>query len=326
MGRHAHPLLTNKRRSPQKGATNSMSARPQRSAVLSSGTAAGGVNARPNPRSAHQARRQRQRARLHRRFESAIAGLPQVTVATPWRSLPLPGATAWHASKLISLAWLVCAVFAITYVQSDLRWFVFRDSVQINGASYVSVDELYAASGVESWNIFWLHPQHIRQRLLTTPHIADAAVAITLPNQVTITVQEEEPVALWVTNEGVLWLMPDGVALPMRNDRFSSLPQIVDPEREAQDVTQAEQPAIDPEILASALVLLQKLPGLPQLRFNQDYGLNFNLPGSSTWVYWGDGANLEAKFANLDAAQQLIQSGEATPQIIDVRYERAYIR
>jgi hypothetical protein len=79
-------------------------------------------------------------------------------------------------------------------------------------------------------------------------------------------------------------------------------------------------------VLASALALMQKLPDIPQLRYNGDYGLNFNLPNSLTWVYWGDGQNLDAKFTNLAAAQALIQEGQVTPVLIDVRYERPYIR
>jgi hypothetical protein len=112
----------------------------------------------------------------------------------------------------------------------------------------------------------------------------------------------------------------------VQNQQFAALPQIIDPEREAQAVTQSTRPAMDTDVLASALALLQKLPAIPQLRFNGEYGLNFNLPNSLTWVYWGDGHNLETKFTNLAAAQALIQQGQVSPEIIDVRYERPYIR
>jgi cell division protein FtsQ len=83
---------------------------------------------------------------------------------------------------------------------------------------------------------------------------------------------------------------------------------------------------IDRTVLQSALTLLEKFPELTQLRFNRDYGLNFNLPGAATWVYWGDGEKMETKFANLMAVQKLIAAGKENPQLIDVRFDRPYIR
>jgi long-subunit fatty acid transport protein len=79
-------------------------------------------------------------------------------------------------------------------------------------------------------------------------------------------------------------------------------------------------------VLQSALALARQFPALAQLRFNHDFGLNFNLPGSAAWVYWGDGQQMSKKFANLAAVQQLISSGRENPQLIDVRYAQPYIR
>jgi cell division protein FtsQ len=274
-----------------------------------------------------RARRKRQLARTVRRFEAVLTRLPSLALPTQIGGTFRPiGATVWRTSKLVSLILLVGVVAALGYLQSDLSWFVYRETVQIHGATYFSPDEIYQASDVDSWNIFWLQPQAVRERLLALPHIRGASVSVTLPNQVAITVQEEQPVALWVTNEATLWLMPDGAALSGQDGRFAALPQIVDPDREAQAVTQPDRLAMDPAVLAAALTLIKQVPGIPQVRFNRDYGLNFNLPNSSTWVYWGDGQNLETKFANLAAAQQLIAGGQVDPEIIDVRYERPYIR
>jgi hypothetical protein len=268
-------------------------------------------------------RRKRQRARLVRRLSLALARLPKMAWLRP---KGVRGAAApWGAGTLIGLVLLALAVGVVGYTQSALRWFVYRETVQIQGLTYLDDEEIYTASGVDSWNIFWLRPDQIRERLLALPLVKAASVDLALPNRVIIQVSEEEPVALWVTNDGGLWLMPDGTALPMHDDRFSALPQLVDPNREAQDVTRPDQPAIDPVVLAGALALWTQGPEIAQLRFNRDYGLNFNLPGTTTWVYWGDGRDLEAKFDHLAAVEQLIEQGEATAQIVDVRFERPYI-
>jgi cell division septal protein FtsQ len=221
---------------------------------------------------------------------------------------------------------LIFVVGSLVHLHGDLGWFVYREHVTIGGVTYLQADALYQASGVESWNIFWLSSRQIRDRLLALPQVQATSVEIRLPNQVSIYVQEQQPVALWVTNAETLWLMANGAALPMHGQRYAALPQIVDPQQDAQAVSMAPQPAMEQTILNAALALLQKRPEIEQLRFNRDYGLNFNLPNTLTWVYWGDGRDLEVKFAHLDAALALIQSGQAKPQVIDVRYERPYIR
>jgi hypothetical protein len=278
------------------------------------------------PSATHQGRRKRQRARIVRRFGFVLGRLPRLLVRRSFgRALRSVGALSGRTSLVIVLLLVAVVGGTVAYVHTAPQWFVYRETVQINGVTYLNPDELYAASGVDSWNIFWLRPADIRQRLLEVPFVKEATVTVTLPNQVAIRVVEEEPVALWVTNDGILWLMADGAALPMHDDRFSTLPQLIDPNREAQDVTRPGQLAIDPSVLAGAQALWQGGKEIPQLRFNRDYGLNFNLAGSSTWVYWGDGRNLAAKFNHLAAVEQLIDQGKATPQIVDVRFERPYI-
>jgi hypothetical protein len=278
------------------------------------------------PSATHQGRRKRQRARIVRRFGFVLSRLPKLILRRPLgRAWAGVRGTSWRTGVVIGLALVILLGGAVGYVHTAPQWFVYRETVQINGVTYLNPDELYAASEVDSWNVFWLRPAEIRQRLLALPFVKEATVTVTLPNQVAIRVVEEEPVALWVTNDGTLWLMADGAALPMHDERFSTLPQLVDPNREAQDVTRPEQPAIDPSVLTGALALWDGGREIPQLRFNRDYGLNFNLTGSSTWVYWGDGRNLEKKFNHLAAVEQLIEQGEATPQIVDVRFDRPYI-
>jgi len=273
------------------------------------------------------ARRKRQFTRTLRRFESAFAWLPQANAATRQvvSKRPFAGLTL-RAGWIIGTLVVAAIVAGVAFLQSDLRWFVYRDSVQIRGLTFLNADEIYTASAVDSWNVFWLRASAVRERVIALPHVKDASVAIQLPNRVVITVQEEAPVALWMTNPTTYWIMPDGVAMPVTDERFATLPQLVDPQRDAQSVLKPDQPAVDPAVLAAALQLLQKMPEITQLRFNGEYGLNFNLPGGSAWVYWGDGSKVETKLANLAAAQQLIAGGEADPQLIDVRFERAYIQ
>ena len=84
--------------------------------------------------------------------------------------------------------------------------------------------------------------------------------------------------------------------------------------------------AIDPEVLRSAQALVNRLPGITTLRYNAIVGLNFQLPGTGYWVYWGDDAEVEKKLGNLAAAETLLRSGRTDGVVIDVRFDRPYIK
>ena len=43
-------------------------------------------------------------------------------------------------------------------------------------------------------------------------------------------------------------------------------------------------------------------------------------------VYWGDGSNVERKLENLAAAVELLEAGTLEGTVIDVRFERPYVK
>ena len=97
------------------------------------------------------------------------------------------------------------------------------------------------------------------------------------------------------------------------------LPMIIDTERGAA-VTLNSQLAMDPEVLDSALALLESFPGLSNIRYNEGIGLNFGLPNSEYWVYWGDGHNQATKMNYLEVGYQMLREREVRGQVIDVRF------
>jgi len=276
------------------------------------------------------ARRKRQMTKQMRRYSAVFATLPASVKGWQgqWRmpTLPRLGITRWCASKFLSLLLLAGVGGALYWIHTDDRWFVYQEDVQFNGLQYLDAEELYRVSGVENWNIFWLQTQTVREQLLALPYVAGATVQTGLFNGVTVAIQEAQPVALWVTDAGTLWLLADGTALNAPAKNQDDVLQIIDNAQAAKALSAQEKLAIDITVLQSALTLKQQLPEIDQLRFNKDYGLNFYLPGSDAWVYWGDGYKMETKFTNLAAIQTLIQTGEEQPDIIDIRYDRPYVR
>lgn len=293
--------------------------------------------ARPKPHDAAARRRINQRrrqqfARQIRHFEALLPSLPDGRrVALP-QTLPRLDLHPLWAMLRSRLLWILLTVLIVVggltaWVALDERWYVYREDVHFNGLSYLSADELWQAAAIDGWQIFWIDGEAVRQRLLQNPYVADAQVHITaLLTKITVDITEVRPVALWETDAGIRWLRDDGLALEPRGATPPGLLQIYDPPAEATVPGAARGAAIDPAVLVSAQALANRLPGVTPLRYNALVGLNFRLPDQPYWVYWGDGEDVEKKLANLAAAETLLQSGEVEGAVIDVRFERPYIK
>lgn len=96
---------------------------------------------------------------------------------------------------------------------------------------------------------------------------------------------------------------------------------------DAVDEAAAEITSIDERILASALRLAERYPGLQQITYSRGYGLNFSLPQRSEWIYWGDGNHFSQKLENMAAIHLAIAKSESSASLIDLRSpEKPYFR
>ncbi len=312
---------------PTKPAPSTQRRSGQSSLLLANTAQLRGNERAPQQDAQRKARRRRQAVRQFRQVE-AVLGRVQLPKLDKLR-LQWPTQLAlsnWQASKLISLALLIGIVSLIVWIHNDPQWFVYREDVTFNQLTYLNGDELYAQSGLDSWNIFWLSPSSIRDRLIALPKVADAQVTLQLPRQVVVDIQEEQPVALWVTQEGNFWLLPDGTALPAPAEDTTALLQIIDPQRDARIWGDPTQINMDAATLQSTLAVANYLPTIDQIYFNKGLGLNFHLPGSNIWVYWGDGQQMERKYANILAVERHLRTAETQPNIIDVRFDKPVLK
>jgi hypothetical protein len=275
---------------------------------------------------------QRRKERLTRQVRRLDAVLPS-TAGGIWRpSLPQVG--NWALWRVLRARWflfagllLVAAVGLAAWVHTDERWFLYREDAQFSGLTYLGEDELWSLTPINGWNMLWLDTGEVRRQLLTNPYVADADVYISpVQGTVNIDITEARPVALWVTDDGTRWLLPSGTAVEPRGPTPPGLMQIIDGGAMATAPGAALGSAIDVDVLASAESLLQVLPGVAPLRYNRQIGLNFQLQDKPYWVYWGDGANVERKLDNLAAAVQLLEDGTLEGTVIDVRFERPYVK
>ncbi|MCS6825389.1 MAG: FtsQ-type POTRA domain-containing protein [Caldilinea sp.] len=278
-----------------------------------------------------QRRRQQLKQQVQQRmrtFESLLPGLPETGgVALPrWDLAPL--------KRLVGsrLLWALLAALTITggltaWFALDERWYIYREDVHFNGLNYLDAEELWRLSAIDGWQVFWIDADEVGRRLRQNPYVAEARVHIApFAAKVTVDITEVRPVALWVTDAGTLWLREDGLALAPRGATPPGLLQILDGPADATLAGAPRGSAIDPGVLRSGQALANRLPGVSPLRYNALVGLNFRLPNSPYWVYWGDGDEVEAKLENLAAAELLLASGRAQGSVIDLRFERPYIK
>ena len=275
---------------------------------------------------------QRRKERITRQVRRLDAVLPSATVGI-WRPR-LPEIGSWGLWRLLRARWfifaglLLAAAIALTaWVHTDDRWFLYREDARFSGLTYLAEDELWQLSGIDGWNMFWLDTGAVRRQLLANPYVADADVYISpVQGTVNVDVTEARPVALWVTDDGTRWLLPSGAAVEPRGATPPGLLQIIDGGAVATAPGAALGSEIDGDVLASAESLLQVLPGVAPLRYNRQIGLNFQLQDKPYWVYWGDGANVQRKLNNLAAAVKLLEDGTLEGTVIDVRFERPYVK
>ena len=269
--------------------------------------AAGQAASQPQARKRRRAQRTQRFAQQWSAVGEAVTGwLHWPHIQWPgWKlRLELPGFSGFYLSKIISLALLIGVVTLFTWFSDDDSFFVYRENVFFDGTTFLDASELYALTDVEAWSILWLEPNLIRQQVLEHPYVADARVSIRWPAQVSVTVKEVTPIVIWSTEGADYWVLADGRALPVRPDDITPILRLVDPQREARVPGRTDR--ISPELLEATLRLQEKL-GLDEFWFNSSTGLNFSLPATKTWVYWGDGSAFEAKQLALNAAKSEIE-------------------
>ena len=275
-------------------------------------------------------RKRQQISRKMRRFEAVLPAIKLPSMRPTLPALDFGRPLRWLArARMVWLSLLVAVVLGglVAWVHLDEYWFIYTEDAQFNNLTYLERDELWQLADVDGWNVFWIDAAAVRDRVVSHPSVADATVRVApFAAKVTVDIVPERPVALWVTDAGRRWLLDDGTALEPRGETPPGLLEIIDLPASATMPGAAPGTAMDPAVLASAQGVANRLPGAAPLRYNQQVGLNFRLPDKAFWVYWGDGGDVEQKLENLAVGEQLLADGRLEGEVIDVRYDRPYVK
>jgi cell division septal protein FtsQ len=226
------------------------------------------------------------------------------------------------ARRVPAILILAALVAGAVYASTDARFFVY--DAQIVGVQHLTVQEIYEAAGVHEQNIFWLDPQEVARRIIQVHGIRAVRVRFELPAQVSIVVEEREPVVMWraTTQDMDHWLDGEGVVLPYHGDLSSpDMVFVVDfGERHLQ-----EGDRIEPEGIArSALQLAAAVPGVRIFSYQPGQGLSFTqeVDGGQWPVYVGTTEDLPQKIQVLQALTEYLRVNHIQPRYVDVRWPK----
>ncbi len=262
------------------------------------------------PGDASQVRRRRQaRGRQGRQTEAVerVRG----RAAIPWRSI---------VRRLPALLVLAGLIAACVYATLDARFYVY--TAQIAGAHHLPAETIYQAAGVHEQNIFWLDPLRVAERIVQLEGIKAVRVRFELPAQVTIEVEEREPVVMWraSSQQQDLWLDEEGIVLPYHGDADS--PDMVFVVDYGQHHLQVGD-RIEPEgIVQSVLRLNSAVPGVRVFFYQPGRGLSFSQQvDEGEWpVYVGTSESLSHKIQVVQALTDYLLATRIHPRYVDVRW------
>ncbi len=238
----------------------------------------------------------RKRRRKPRR--SARAARYETVIAHPAaQSFPLGLAVRWLWSRLASVAFLAGIGGLLFWFFWSYDFYVYSADVQ--GNNLLSSDTVFAQSGLEGYNIFFVDTDEVTRRIGALPAVKGARVAASLPNRVVVELEERTPVAVWETQGERYWVDREGIFFPLRSAVPTDTLVIRDLDNRAVSLgppegDNAELPDATPVL--TALELNSYLPEQRAMDFSQDGGISFVATGG--WhAYFGDWVGLQAKVA-----------------------------
>jgi len=214
------------------------------------------------------------------------------------------------------LALVVLALAAVAFNQLLLlpEFTVTAANVRVRGSHRASVDQIYAASGLEGTNVFRVQGDGAAERVTEVPGVESVQVHVRLPADVVIDVVELAPIAIVQTITETLWIGSDGVGIGQVGEPPTLT--LFDDSGSVRDASGA----VLPEIVEGLETIRANRPDLTDIRYGTLEGLYFSAPEGYT-VYLGQGGAIAQKLALLEATQQQVAEWGYYPDVIDLRYD-----
>jgi cell division protein FtsQ len=219
-------------------------------------------------------------------------------------------------------------------------------AVEVEGLQRLSSTEVNAVLNLANEPIFAVDVAAAQASLEKAfPEFSDIQVAISLPNQVTVSLTERTPVMVWQQDGRTLLVDQDGVAFPLRGESLpaelpvvqaqntaqAAMPMVLSPEAytslEAVQAAQLAQQAVassllSDQIVSAVLALAQNAPANTTMAYDNQRGLGWQ--DERGWkVYFGDAQDIEMKLNVYNAMVAQLGAQEIQPSLISVEFVHA---
>ncbi|GAB4417574.1 MAG: hypothetical protein Kow002_04050 [Anaerolineales bacterium] len=227
----------------------------------------------------------------------------------------------WRALSLM----LVILLGVVLYLLWTLPHFrVSSASTTFVGNVRIPADELTAMLGLNGQPVFTLLPGQVEgQTLLNNRELASVELTVSLPNQVTVTVTERQPLIKWQQGDGYTWIDAGGVAFRPRGEAEGLiLVQAVDtPPAPFMLDASVPTPFISVEMVNAIQVLASVVPAGTPITYEQADGLGWRDPRG--WkVELGKPQDIALKLRVYEILSAWLEQRGIRPVLINVAYPK----
>ena len=278
----------------------------------------------PMPRLHVPKNARRRRRRNKARVRVPMASLRQIFFSARWLSLGL----------------LALSIYALTLVGLDENFYL--TAIPVEGVISVPATEVVQASRLAGSHIFAADPNAAAQAIMDhVSGVISATVTLTWPNQVSIKILEDSPIAIWVEGSNQFWVTRTGRLIPARSESLgllmiqsevasngetasASLQETAVPTTNLSETETSEDEAVTAnirfvpqDVLAGALQLRQLRPNIDRLFYRPSSGLSFQ-DGRGWRVYFGTGTDMTQKLVVYETIVEELLAQGLTPQYVSV--------
>jgi len=256
-------------------------------------------------------------------------GTPRRTAPTAPAARRKPRSRVARAIAPAGFNWRWVSAAIVVTISGLLAW-VFSDPVfkvtrvEVGGAAYVPVEEVFTAAGVANQHILEIDPDVVRDRVLLSPSFSSAQVGLAWPARVIIVVREREPALIWEQGAERYWVDVNGNLMLLRRE----LPTLVRVINEGEAIPfQCPGPAcpsgdeqrvsIDPQVVLGAQQLRTLRTNIDVLYYDPAHGLSYQ-DGRGWRGYFGSGTDMDVKLKVYETLVENILSRGITPIRVDV--------
>ena len=200
---------------------------------------------------------------------------------------------------------------------------------QVFGNQLISIAEVNGVAGVAGQPIFLVKPSELETRLrLNFPEIVSVNVDVSLPNRVTVSVTERQPLIRWEQGGGYTWVSADGVAFKPRGEMGGLIPVLALSTPPVEGTAAAPDPLnpapfISTEMVETLKGLSAHVPAGVPILYEAVMGFGWNDPRG--WrVYFGTKASdVELKVRVYESMVNSLTQRGIRPALINVMYPTA---